>query len=145
MKFQLEIEINAPRSTVIELFDNVENMSKWQKELVSFEHVSGVPGEKGAVSKLIYLMGKRKVEMIETITENNLPIHMHGTYQAKGVLNKIENYFDELDQNTTLWRSDNEYKLSGVMKIIGFMFPSSFEKQSYKLMEDFKSFVETNS
>ena len=55
------------------LFDNPDNMKYWQKGLQSFEHVSGTPGQPGAVSKLIYKMGNRMVEMKETITERDLP------------------------------------------------------------------------
>ena len=71
MKYTLSTTINLPRSKVIELFDNPDNMSKWQPELQSFEHISGEPGEPGAKSRLKYKMGKREVEMIETITARN--------------------------------------------------------------------------
>lgn len=36
MKYTAEIEINKPIDTVIELFDNPDNMGKWMEGLQSF-------------------------------------------------------------------------------------------------------------
>ena len=79
MKYELEIIINKPRQEVVRLFDNQENLPKWQKGLMSFNHLSGNPGEVGAKSKLLYDMNGRKTEMIETITSNNLPDEFSGS------------------------------------------------------------------
>ncbi|MFK7951466.1 MAG: SRPBCC family protein [Ekhidna sp.] len=73
MKYSNEIVIDLPRNKVIELFDNPENMKYWQKGLVNFECISGEEGKSGARSKLSYQMGKRSVEMVETIVENSFP------------------------------------------------------------------------
>jgi len=80
MNYSTTIDIDLPIDRVIELFDNPDNMKKWQPQLESFEHVSGESGKPGAKSKLKYKMGKREVEMIETITVNNLPDEFSGTY-----------------------------------------------------------------
>ena len=93
MKYTLETEIHLPREEVIKLFDNQENCFKWQEGLQSFEHVSGEPGQPGAKSRLVYQMGKRRIEMMETITARNLPDEFRGTYDAKGVHNIVENRF----------------------------------------------------
>lgn len=81
MKYTNEVIINAPVNRVIELFDNADNMKEWQPGLVSFEHLSGTPGQVGAKSKLKYKMGNREIEMIETITVKNLPEEFSGTVE----------------------------------------------------------------
>ena len=91
MKYNCEIEIDLPLNRVIELFDSTENLYKWQPGLISFEHLSGEPGQVGAKSKLQYKMGKREIEMIETITERKLPDELSCTYDAKGVFNIVFN------------------------------------------------------
>jgi len=144
MEYTNEIKINLPLQKVVELFDNPDNLSKWQPELISFEPVSGEPGKDGAKAKLKYKMGKREIEMVETITKNNLPKEFNGTYETKGVYNEISNRFESIDENTTRWVSHNVFKLSGFMKIIGFLMPGSFSKQSCKYMEQFKEFAEQN-
>ena len=75
------IDINLPRDKVVELFDSPDDLFKWQPGLQSFEHISGTPGEPGAKSKLVSLNGKRRIELIQTVTKRNLPDEFNGTYE----------------------------------------------------------------
>lgn len=144
MKYSNEIVIDKPRNEVVKLFNNSDNMKYWQRGLVSFEHLTGEPGKPGAESFLKYKMGKREMEMIETITYNNLPEEFHGNYIAKGAINIMKNYFHE-ESGQTKWVSVSEFKFSGFMKLMAFfMGTKSFKKQSFQFMEDFKSFAEGN-
>ena len=142
MQYEIEMDIDLPRARVIELFDSKENLKEWQPDLISFEHQSGEPGEVGAKSKLIYKMGKKEVEMIETITAKNLPDEFSGTYEADGVWNRCENRFIEVGENRTRWHFTTEFRLSGFMKLMGFFMPFLFKKQSRQFMEQFKAFAE---
>lgn len=143
MKYELEIEINQPRAKVIELFDSTENLKEWQCGLESFEHVSGTPGEVGAVSHLVFQMGKRRMEMTETVTVRNLPDEFSGTYEAPGMWNLVENFFIVKDENTTNYKSVQTFKgLTFMMKAMLFLMPGAFKKQSLKYMNHFKEFVE---
>lgn len=142
MKYRNVIVIDLPRDHVIKLFDNAENMKYWQEGLINYEHLSGTPGEQGAKMKLNYKMGKREIEMIETITKRELPEVFNGTYEAKGVFNIVGNKFEILDENKTLWTSENEFRFKGFMKIVAFLMPGAFKKQSMKYMKDFKAFAE---
>ena len=67
MKYEVETTIDLPRERVIELFDNPDNLPKWQPTLQSFELISGESGQPGAKSRLVYLEDGREIEMIETI------------------------------------------------------------------------------
>lgn len=143
MKYTLEITIQKPIEVVVSAFDSVENMKHWQKGLISYEPISGDPGAEGSKSRLVYKMGKREIEMVETIVKKNLPSEFHGTYEADGVYNIQENYFEILDQDATKWISVSEFKfVSFTMKLVGFLMPGSFKKQSFKYMQDFKTFIE---
>ncbi len=144
MHYTCEISIDKPRDEVIKLFDNPENMKYWQKGLISFEHVSGEPGKNGAESLLRYKMGKRDLEMIETITFNGFPEELHSNYQTKGVTNFQKNSFKE-ENGKTKWISENEFRFSGFMKVMSFfMGKKAFKNQTMSYLEDFKSFVEGN-
>lgn len=145
MKYTEEILIDLPLERVIALFDNADNLAKWQPGLVSFEHQSGTPGQSGAKSKLVYQMGKRRIEMIETITENRLPEAFNGTYEAKNVMNWVNNSFKAIGPNQTRWTSENEFKFGGFMKIIGFLMPKAFPKETCKYMKQFKEFAEAET
>jgi uncharacterized membrane protein len=142
MKYSVEIEINAPIDRVVELFDNSDNLKEWMDGLESFEIISGEPGQSGAISKLVYQMGKRRVEMIETILVRNLPEDLSSSYKAKGVYNIVKNHFKELPEGKTLYITDQEFQFEGFMKIIGFIMPGAFKKQSMQYLEKFKAFVE---
>lgn len=143
MQYKLETTINLPRERVIELFDSFENLKEWQEGLVSYEPISGEPGQPGAKTRLLYDMGRRRMEMIETIITRNLPDEFSGTYDASGVHNIVRNYFyDEGD--TTRWVLDTEFQFRGFMRVMAFFMPSgNFRKQTGKTMEAFKRFAES--
>ena len=143
LEYDTSIVIDLPRDKVIALFDNADNLPKWQKGLQSFEPLSGEPGQVGAKSKLVFLMGKRRMEMIETITRRDLPDAFNGTYDVEGVHNIVENRFSELGPDRTLWESHNVFEMKGLMmKVMAFLMPGIFRKQSQQYAEAFKAFAE---
>jgi len=145
MKYSNEVVINLPLEKVITLFDSEENLFKWQPELLSLEHLSGEKGKKGAKTTMKYKMGKREIDMIETITQNDLPKEFSATYEAKGVWNEMKNFFEEIDPKTTRWRSDSHFKFSGFMKLMGLFMPGAFKKQSQQSLDRFKAFAESSA
>ena len=141
MKYTCEMVVDRPRNSVVALFDNPDNMKLWQPDLQSFEALSGTPGQQGATSKLVYKMGSRIIEMVETITERNLPDTFAGTYEAKGVNNTVRNSFRD-EGAKTHWTLETDFQFSGFMKIIAFFMPGMFRKQTLKMMGQFKEFAE---
>ena len=89
-------------------------------------------------------MGKREIEMIETITVRNLPEEFSATYETKGVYNTVKNKFVSLSENRTRYISEQEFQFSGMMKFIGATMPGAFKKQSQKYMQQFKEFAENS-
>ncbi len=143
MKYIVEVEINKPREQMLELFDNSENLKEWMPSLVSFDHVSGEPGQVGAKSKFVVSMGKRSCEMIETITVRNMPVEFTATYVTDGMWNEVKNIFDEVDEKTTKWTAYNEFRSDKfMMKLMMFLMPFAFKKESLKFMQSFKAFAE---
>lgn len=142
MKYTTEITIDLPRDEFIKKLDNPENMKHWQRGLVDYEHLSENPVVEGAQMTLKYKMGKREFEMVETIIKRNLPEEFHTTYDTKGVHNIQKNYFKEEDGKTR-WISESEFQFSGFgMKVMAFLMPGAFKKQSMKYLQDFKAFAE---
>lgn len=144
MIFTTEIIVNVPRDRFIQLFDNIDNMYKWQPTLQSHEFLEGIPGEPGAKMNLIYLEGKRTVTLVESITKKNLPDEFNGTYEAKGMYTEIQNQFIDLGDGRTKWISNQVIHFSGFFKIIGWLMPGTFKKYSIELMERFKTFAENH-
>ena len=146
MKYSSKIEIELPRDQVIALFQDVDNYPHWQPTFISMEPLQGEPGANGSTSRMKYRMGKRELEMIETIRANNFPEAFHATYDAKGVHNVQENFFEDLGNGRTRWRSESEFRFSGFfMKLMGALMPGAFKKQTAKFQQDFKAFAEGHS
>lgn len=145
MQFTSEVIINRPIDQVIELFDDPNNLKYWMDGLVDFEHLNGIPGQPGAQSRLLFRMGSRDMELIETIIERNLPHEFSGTYEANGVNNIVKNRFESLSGNNTRYTTENIFEFKGFMKIVAFLMPGAFKKQSLKYMIAFKDFAESKN
>lgn len=142
MEYTNSITINLPVSRVIELFDNEENLKKWQEGLVGIDHISGSQGEPGAKSKLRFEMGKRKVDLIETVVVKDLPREVTFIYETKGVYNVSKNFFKEEGGSSTRYVTENEFKFKGLYKLLGILMPGAFRKQTQKYLVRFKEFAE---
>lgn len=145
MLYTHEIQIDLSRTKVIELFDTTENLKEWQTGLQGYEFITGELGKEGSTMKLDFMIGKRQIELLETITKKNLPEEFEGKYEWKGGWNTLKNTFIELGENKTVWISETEMHHSGFMKVVGFLMPGSFKKNSFKFMENFKQFAESQS
>ncbi len=143
MKYTQEIVIDLPVDRIVELFDDPENLKKWQPGLVDLQPLSGTPGEPGAKTRLKFQMGKRRVEMTETIEVKDLPAEFTATYEARGIFNRQRNSFRPEGPAQTRWISETEFQFdSWGMKVFSWLMPGSFQKQSYRYMRLFKEFAE---
>jgi len=146
MLYSSEIIVKVPLDAFIKKMDNIDNMKHWQKGLQSTEHVSGNPGDLGSKIKLNYKYDKREMEITETITKSDFPNEFCATYSAKGMNNIQKNYFSKTTEGHTKWTSINEFiPLSFSMRVMLFLMPRAFKKQSLKYMQDFKNFAENGT
>jgi len=146
MKYSTEIIIDLPRAEVIKKMDNTDNMKHWQRGLISAEHLSGTPGEVGAKMKLNYKFGKREMALTETIVKNDFPREFNASYETKGMYNMQENLFEERANGQTKWTSTSTFtSTSFALKLMMFLMPGSFKKQTLKYMTDFKNFAENGT
>ena len=91
-------------------------------------------------------MGKGTFEMIETITVYNPPGEFAASYEAQGVWNLIENRFTETAQGKTRWVLDAQFKFpSLMMKLMAWLAPGMFRKQTLRFMQRFKAFAEKSA
>lgn len=144
MKFNCYVDIDLPIDRVVELFDNPDNMKHWQDGFISFEHMSGRPGGVGAKSKIRYKTKQGDFDLIETITVKNLPHEFTGTYEHKHMTNSMRNKFKQLGPTKTKWEAEIEYtEITNFMaKLMSWIMPSMFKKQTQKWMDQFKVFAE---
>lgn len=144
MNYLASVEIDLPIDKVVSLFKDPENYRYWMEGLLSLELKKGVAGEVGAETLFRFKMGKREMEMMETVEVSDLPDEYAVSYKAKGVSNTVVSKFSKLDGERTLYTTENEFQFTGFMKVIAFLMPGSFKKQSQKYLNDFKDFAEKN-
>ncbi|MGB7448778.1 MAG: SRPBCC family protein [Ornithinimicrobium sp.] len=152
MKYTIPIEIALPRQRVIELLEDPAHRPKWLRGLVSHELVHGVDGQVGAESRIVFQSGKQTMECTETITgrepanPHDVPsdrgIHYEREILAEDMWNAAREHLTEAGPESTLWVSENEYRFTGLMRLMAPLMRVSFIKQSRQHMEDFKAFAE---
>lgn len=145
MTYTTEVTINLSRPEVVALFDNRDNLEKWQEGLKSIEILSGNPGQEGTSSRMIYETRKGELVMTETITRRNFPDEFHTIYKARGVYNEMYNYFEEKEGNNTLWRTVSVFKFKGLMALMAPFMKTAFTNSTILNMERFRNFAETKT
>lgn len=143
MKYSNQVIIDAPIDKVVELFDSTDNAYKWMEGLKKHEQIEGKPGEQNSKMKMYFDLGKNKIEIVETILERDLPRIFNADYYSNYSTNNVVVSFEELDSSTTRYNSETTVTTHGfMMKIMSWVMPGMFKKQSQKYMDDFKAFVE---
>lgn len=138
-----QIELNRPIAAVTAVFSDKEQIGDWQRGFVSLTEKTGAPGQNGSTASLVYNNRGREMTMVETITDNGLPHHFHGEYAMPGIHNRQRNFFEDLGQDRTLWRSETTFHFERFpMKLMGALMPGMFRKTSQRFMDDFKDWVE---
>ena len=143
LSFTESIDIRLPRATVWSYFDNPQNLYKWQPALRDREHVSGTQGRPGAVARLVYDEGGRKLELTETVTLRVEPDALAASYDSGMAINRMHNRFVALGDEATRWEMQATFQFRGFpWQYIGFLFKRSINKRLHEDMERFKEFVE---
>lgn len=142
MRYHQEIIIDIPFDTMIELFENPDNLQKWQPDVKKFERVSGEIGQPGAVSRMTVNMVVKDLVLTETIMKRNLPQEFVIKYETDGATNIVTNNFKEIDGKKTRWIMNNDYTFSGFAKYAVIPLKGIFKKQTQVTMERFKKFAE---
>ena len=143
MKFTLELPINKSRAEVWRAFDNPENTKKWQPSLVSFQTISGIQGQPGAVSELTYKEREREFSLMERVTYREEPHRLEGVYENDFAENTIRNTFIEQGKEQTLWVVETEFRFKTLyMRILGTLMKKNFVLRTQRDMERFKDMAE---
>jgi len=152
MRYTIPIEIALPRQRVIELLEDPAHRPKWLRGLESHEPVHGVDGQVGTQSRVVFQSGSQTMECTETITRreptdtHEVPvdrgIHFEREIVANGMWNAAREHLTEASPGSTLWMSENEYRFTGLMRLVAPFMRAVFINQSRRHMEDFKAFAE---
>jgi hypothetical protein len=143
MKFKLELSLNKPRAEVWRIFDDPNNLNKWQPSLINIERVSGTTGQPGAITKLTFRSGEREFGLLEKVTLRAEPERLDEVYENEYAENVLNNTFLEQGEDITLWKVEVIFKFKTLfMKIVGLLKKKNFVIRTQRDMERFKALVE---
>lgn len=142
MQLIFDITIQKPLATVWAAFDDAANMQKWQPTLKSFEHLSGTPGQPGAVSKLVYEENGHLITLHETITVRREQAELTGVYDSGMATNHIRNTFAATDAGSTQWHIAAQFQFKGFFKYLTFVFKGGVRRRIQEDCLRFKQMVE---
>jgi len=97
MEFETSVTINAPIEKVVATFKDESALRFWQDDFVGFERMEGEPWQIGTKKKLRY----KKVELVETVLESDLPNTFKGLYEFSMGSNTMKSEFKAIDNQTT--------------------------------------------
>lgn len=146
MKFSCSVKINAPREKVVEMFKNPDNLKQWQDGFISKTLITGEEMQNGAVSEIMYEVGKRDMALIETILSNDLPDSFEARYEHTHTSNTMKSIFEDLGGQSCQYTAEINYtRFNGFMvKLFATLAPSMFKKQVQKWIDQFKAHVEAS-
>lgn len=144
MKFTCSVTIQKPRDLVVKYFADPYYLGEYQEGFLRKEHISGNEGQTGAIAKMYYKMGKREMELTETITNNNLPDSFAAQYHHKSTDNTMLCTFNAVDDHSTRcdWIIEYTAMRGFMINLMKTLFPGFFKKQVAKWLHNFKNFVE---
>ena len=142
MKYDCEIIINKPLDEVLTLFKDEKNLYQWMEGLKSIEPISGTKGQEGYKCKMVFEHKGREMEMEETNLKMNLPEEARFAYVSPMGYNEVGVALERITDTQTRYKTDNYFKLKGVMRLLAPLMKGSFKKQSMKYLTAFKNFAE---
>jgi hypothetical protein len=146
MSFECTTIVNKPLKDTVAIYFNPTAFSKWQDGFQSYEHLSGESYHPGSKALFVYVNGKRRIELTETILTNNLPNELDVLYDHEHMSNKLRTRFQPLpDNQTKVTTEPYEIRFKGLLpKIFGPLMKGKMRQQSQQWLDNFKTFAETN-
>lgn len=145
MELHNEIRINAPMEFVASYLRRSEYFDRWQDDFQSATLLRGDCNQKDAQTRMMYKFGRSSMELIETVSDNNLPHSFEALYEHKHMDNTMLSTFSDNGHGTTIYSTQVNYiEMKGlVIKIMAKIFSGKFKKGPEKWMQQFKKFVES--
>lgn len=143
MKYNTSIKINAPTELVQELLIQPKKQLLWQTWLSDLQPLSGEMTQKGAVARLTYVVNGKKIVMTETILENTLPDKLVVHYNTVGA--DTTNYISlsaPTDKQTTIQMETEVKSKHFALKVLMWLLPTLFKKQTHTLLQQLKEYAE---
>ena len=145
MKYICSVLVNLERETCIKLWFDEDQLHKWQTGFQYKKWMSGKSNQEGAISEILIIQGKFEIKLKETILENDLPRSLTGQYDHIHMSNTQKVRFESIAEDKTEIITEVEYFAfhKFLPRMLAFLFPGMYRKQSQKWLDQFKTFAES--
>jgi carbon monoxide dehydrogenase subunit G len=137
VRFTKEVVLERPIEQVRVLTSDPAHLHSWQPDLVSITQHSDTPGVAGSTATLKY----RKFTLEETVLSATADERV-ARYETRGLVHTIANRYTALDDGRTLLVCDNEFALSGLLRLGRRVLEKSLREQVERNVENFKAFID---
>lgn len=146
MKYNQEITIDLPPEQLFDVLTDESRLHKWQPQLIQIEHLIGTPGEVGSKSRLRYIVKKREVQIVQTLTAKERPHLLTFTYEANYIWNQGINRLEKANGGrSTRFVNENVIRFSGLAVIVGWMMKGAMKRQGMEYLHNLKAYAESLS
>ena len=139
MKYACSVEVPLNREEAIALWLDESKLAQWQDGFQHKNWISGSPNTDQSVSQILLFQNGRKMELEESILTNALPEFIEGEYVHIHMTNIQKVVFEILGENQTKITTEVHYTEFNtlIIKVMAFLFPGMFKKQSQKWPDQF--------
>jgi hypothetical protein len=142
MHLKYSLILNAPRERAWRAFENTDNLRRWQSTLVSYEQLTGTPGEPGATARLTYDEAGRRIELKKTVNTRREPEESQATYDSVHGSKSLQNRFIAIDDERTRWDLEAVLTLKGAARLMASLLRGTLEQRLRTDADRFKALLE---
>lgn len=142
MKYESERIIACPVAEVRTLFSSIERLPDWQDSLLKATPLVGRRDRPGAKLRLVYVIGRQRIEMTETLEITDKPDCFEATYRAEQAWHRMRCEFEDAGQGKTRWKIFNDFQCKGRARILTILLPGAFRRHTEAMMDAFQDFAE---
>jgi uncharacterized protein YndB with AHSA1/START domain len=142
MRLTIDTLLERPREVVWRVFDDPENLPKWQPSLRRIERQKGSPGQVGAVSRLFFSGDGHDLKLTETVTGRREPEEFLASYDSGHTHNTVHHRFIDLGDGRTRWLVEAEFQFKGFLRLASLALQGTIEKRLRGDVARFKALVE---
>jgi hypothetical protein len=143
LKSVVELEIDAPRPKVAQLFADPLDNPRWMEDIERVEPIRGEPGVPGSIYRLVPKRGKMVFEA--TVVSRKLPTELKLALDAPGVSVDVNGTLLESSAERTKLISEETFRFKGALrKLFGFLAQGAIRRAHRRHMESFKRFAESH-
>jgi hypothetical protein len=141
MTSRVELDIDARRTPLAEVFADPRNNPAWMDDIDRIESVSGDLGKAGSTYRLVPKRGDEV--FVATVTERALPASLKLVLDSPRVSVSITDTFHQVSDRRTKLVSEEVFRFKSAFgRLVGLVAGRAIRKAHRRHMEAFKAFAE---